>query len=150
MTVGEVCNREVIVAAADEELAEAARLFRRHHVGNVIVVKEENGRRVPIGILTDRDLVLEVLAPEVPAESVTIGDVMSSDLLVLREDEETMEAFKRMRARGVRRAPVVGANGSLVGILAVDDVLELLAESMNDLVGLIAVEQQRERRLRES
>jgi len=145
MSIGEVCNREVVIVTPEESITEAARLMRERHVGDVVVVSEREGVRVPVGILSDRDLVIEVLAKEVPLDAVTVGDVMSDRLLIAREDEGILDAVKRMRERGVRRVPVVGEDGALVGILALDDLIELIAEQLTDLVGLLTMELRHER-----
>jgi CBS domain-containing protein len=148
MKVGEICNREVVVIDREAAILEAAQLMRRHHVGDVVVAEERGGTRVPVGILTDRDIVVELLAEQVPLEAVSVGDAMSSELLTVSEEEEVMDVLQRMRGRGVRRAPVVDHSGALAGILAVDDMIDLIAEQLSDLVKLIGNEQQRERQRR--
>lgn len=148
MSVGEFCNREVIVMGPDDPARDAARLMREHHVGDVLVVEERNGQRVPVGIVTDRDLVIEVMASDSDPEQFRVGDVMSGDLLTAQADDDTMETLQRMRNAGVRRMPVVDANGSLLGIITVDDYINVFAEQMEDLVRLVSREQLRERRLR--
>lgn len=148
MTVGEFCNREVVFIRRDESIPEAARLMRRHHVGDLVVVEEQQDRRVPVGIVTDRDLVLEVIAQEVDPNRLTVGDVMSFELVTAREEDSLFDAIKLMRRRGVRRVPVVDRAGVLVGILSVDDLLELFAETLGDLATLLQREQQREKERR--
>lgn len=148
MTVGEFCNREVVFIRRDESIPEAARLMRRHHVGDLVVVEEQQDRRVPVGIVTDRDLVLEVIAQEVDPNKLTVGDVMSIELVTAREEDSLFDAIKLMRRRGVRRVPVVDRAGVLVGILSVDDLLELFAETLGDLATLLQREQQREKERR--
>ena len=88
MYVGSICNRDVSVVAKDASVLEAARAMREQHVGSLVVVEESNGERTPIGILTDRDLVVEVLAKEVSPEAVTVGDVMSYELIVASRAEQ--------------------------------------------------------------
>jgi len=117
-------------------------------VGDVIIVDDSTGVRRPIGIVTDRDLVVEVLAQEAPVEALTAGDVMTVELLTARESDGLWETLQRMKARGVRRVPVVDDTGALVGILSADDLFELLAEEMNDLVRVIRREISRERETR--
>lgn len=148
MTVGEFCNREVVFIRRDESIPETARLMRRHHVGDLVVVEEQQDRRVPVGIVTDRDLVLEVIAQEVDPNKLTVGDVMSIELVTAREEDSLFDAIKLMRRRGVRRVPVVDRAGVLVGILSVDDLLELFAETLGDLATLLQREQQREKERR--
>lgn len=144
MLVGEYCNRDVIVVSQNASIPEAAGLMRTHHVGDLVVVREEGPRRIPAGLLTDRDIVVELLAKGVDLDTVTVGDVMSYELLAVREGEDLLETLKLMRAKGVRRVPVVDQNEALTGILAVDDMIELLAEMLVDVSRLIIREQRRE------
>lgn len=144
MSIGELCNREVIVIEPQASIADAVKLMRRHHVGDLVVVDQRGQQRVPVGVLTDRDIVIEVLAEDVDPGSITVGDAMSGPLVTAREDEDLADVIARMRAHGVRRVPVVNAQGGLEGILAVDDILELLAEQMSGLAGLVRTEQQHE------
>ncbi|MCO6411994.1 MAG: CBS domain-containing protein [Thiogranum sp.] len=148
MSIGELCNREVVVIAPDASIDEAVRLMREYHVGDLVVIEQFGAERVPLGVLTDRDIVVEVLAEAVDSAALAVKDVMSAPLVMAREDEELADLIARMRSHGVRRVPVVNLQGGLEGILTVDDILELLAEQMNGLAGLIRVEQQRERERR--
>lgn len=148
MSIGEVCNREVVIMNRDESILDAARLMREQHVGDVVVVEQREGTPVPVGILSDRDIVIEVLAKEVSPDSVSVGDIMSTQLLIARETDEILDTIKSMRTGGVRRMPVVDETGALVGILALDDFIELIAEQLTDLVGLLSNEVRRERDLR--
>ncbi len=148
MRVGEVCNREVVVIDRSATLLEAARLMRSQHVGDLVVVDEQDGNRIPVGILTDRDMVIALIAEEVPLNSVSVGDVMSFELVIARESDGWFETVERMRDRGIRRLPVVAENGSLVGILTVDDMLDLLAEQLSALVRLVASERRHEEQRR--
>ncbi len=148
MRVGEVCNREVVVIGRDATLLEAAKLMRSQHVGDVVVVEERDTNRIPVGILTDRDMVIALIAEEVPLNAVSVGDVMSFELIIARESDGLFDTVEHMRDRGVRRLPVVAENGSLVGILAVDDVLDLLAEQLTALGRLVACERRHEEQRR--
>ena len=130
MTVGKFCNREVIIADKDSSIVEIARLMRRHHVGDVILVTGSGDRSRPVGILTDRDIVIELIACDVPLNSVCAGDVMSYELVTAREEDSIWDTLKRMRAKGIRRVPVVNDKDELEGILSVDDLLELVAEEL--------------------
>lgn len=144
MSVGTLCNRDVVCVSPQTSAAEAARLMRQYHVGNLIVAEERAGKRYPVGIVTDRDLVIEVIAQGVTPDSVTVTDMMSATLITAHENDDLMDTIKRMRTKGIRRVPVVGADGSLAGILSVDDVIDLLAEELTDLARLITREQERE------
>ena len=148
MLIGEYCNRDVVIVQGQENVLEAARLMRQCHVGDVVVVKNSDGRKVPVGILTDRDIVIELVAKQVDPESVSVGDVMSDQLLTVREGDELLDTIERMLGKGVRRAPVIGEEGELVGILTLDDMLDVIAEALHDVVLLTGHEQRRERETR--
>jgi CBS domain-containing protein len=145
MSIGEICNRETVFTTKDSSISEAAQLMREQHVGDLVVVEEQAGRRIPVGILTDRDLVIEILAKNVDMNAVTVGDVMSSELLTARESDGLYETLQRMRAKGVRRVPVVDTSNALVGIVSADDLLDLLADELTALARLLSREQARER-----
>ena len=148
MSVGNFCNREVIVAFTSTSINEIANLMREHHVGCVVIVKSANENNLPIGIITDRDIVLEVIAPGVEIDSITAGDVMSTELVTAREIDGIWETLQRMRNHGIRRIPVVNDEQALVGILTVDDVLESLVGELNEVVQLISRERHKEEALR--
>ncbi|MCC7008482.1 MAG: CBS domain-containing protein [Acidobacteria bacterium] len=146
MTVGEICTSFVVTARPDEIVAEAARRMRNEHVGDVVVVDGE-GR--PIGMLTDRDIVVSAVAQSSDKLDVLlIGDVMSQPPVTARATETVDEALKKMRARGIRRLPVVSADGRLEGLVSLDDVLRWTADRLHDAVGLVAHQQRRERQVR--
>ena len=140
MSVGEFCNREVIVVKQDESVREAVKLMRTHHVGDVVIVAREGDASRPLGILTDRDVVLEILAEDVDIDSVNVGDVMSYELATVDESASLMDAVKLMQSKGVRRLPVVNGQGYLVGILTVDDLVEIVSEELGDVARLISKE----------
>jgi CBS domain-containing protein len=148
MPISEVCNREVVIVRAKDSVLEAARLMRQHHVGDVLVVEDRGGRRVPIGIVTDRDLVVEIMASKLDPAVITVGDIMLSGLATVTENAGLFEAIEYMHAKGVRRLPVVADNGGLIGILTLDDVIELLADEMSALAKLVRHEQKKETALR--
>jgi CBS domain-containing protein len=150
MTVGEICNRQVVFAHEGESVGDVARRMRDLHVGTlVVVVDEHEGRRRPVGVLTDRDLVVRVLAEDARAGGArVVGDVMTSNLVTAQEGDSLLDALKRMRSFGIRRLPVVNDGGGLEGILAFDDLVDLVAGELSDLSDLIAREQKREREVK--
>jgi CBS domain-containing protein len=150
MAVGEICSREVVYIRRDESVAAAARLMREAHVGCLVVADENNGKRMPAGMLTDRDITVAVVAPGLDAETILAGDIMSPELLCLNEDAGIAEAVELMRLRGIRRFPVTDSEGSLVGLLASDDILSLLAEEISGLAGMVSREEKRERMTRKT
>lgn len=137
MNIGEICNREVIIIDKEGSILEAARLMREYHVGNVIVIEEKNGCRFPLGILTDRDIVRALLASDVDVNKVSVGDTMSFDLLTVNEEDDIIGTIKKMRHKGVRRVPVLNRAGELQGVVAVDDLIDIICEELIDLVALI-------------
>lgn len=144
MPISEICNRSVVVAKREMAALEAAKLMRQHHVGDIVVVDEKNGVRIPVGIVTDRDLVVEIAAPELDYRVITVGDIMGPELVTVRENMGIFEAIQYMRAKGVRRLPVVDMNDGLAGILTLDDLLELLSEELLALAKLVTHEQKKE------
>lgn len=137
MLAGEICNRDVVIVRRDETVNDAAKLMRNHHVGTVVAVDDRDGRRVPAGMLTDRDIVVEVIAEDVDIGAVSVGDVMSYDLLTVRESDEIAGVLGLMQRKGVRRVPVVNDEGGLEGILALDDLLDVVAEQSANIRALI-------------
>lgn len=148
MPIGEMCNREVVIVSKETSILEVAQLMRQHHVGDVVVVEEQGGRRIPVGIVTDRDIVIEIVAKDVDFHNLVVGDIMGLQLVTVREREGVFETMQVMRLKGVRRLPVVDEKGGLVGILTLDDLIGLLAEEMNELARLISREQAREAQAR--
>lgn len=144
MAIGEICNREVVFARPDESVRSAALLMREHHVGSLVVVDESGGKRIPAGILTDRDIAVGVVALGLDPEATLVDAVMSPEVVVEREDAGVAETVALMRQKGLRRLPVVDRAGSLVGLVSADDLLELLAEELTGLASMVAREQRRE------
>lgn len=148
MAVGEICNREVVITEKTLSVVDAAQLMRQHHVGDLVVVDEKGGRKHPVGIVTDRDIVLEVIAEGVNVNDVSVRDIMSDKLVTAREGDSVLDTVKMMRAKGIRRLPVINDDNELSGILSVDDLIELLSEQTSDLAKLIAREQKHEKEKR--
>ena len=142
--ISEICNRDVIIVQRDNTVLEAAKLMRQHHVGDVLVVDEHDGIRIPVGIVTDRDLVVEIMAPELDHLVITVGDIMAPGLATVKENTGVFEAIQYMRGKGIRRLPVVNESGALMGILTLDDILELLSEELFELAKLVRYEQKKE------
>lgn len=149
MKAGELCTRETVVAGQAESIEEAARLMREFHVGTLIVVEDTSDRSPPIGILTDRDIVVGAVAvgcDRLPL--LRVGDVMSPNLVTAEEGEDLQPVLDRMRQQGVRRVPVVNSRGGLEGILSLDDVLDYLYREIKEVVETITKEQTREKNFR--
>lgn len=147
-TAGEFCNRRVVVARKGETITEVAQRMREQHVGSVIVVDHQpGGSPVPIGILTDRDIVVRVLAnTDRHVSSFRVGDVMTEQPIKAWEDDDLADVLKRMRAFGIRRVPVVDRPGVLQGIVSLDDILEFIQEQVADMSTLLYREREHEER----
>lgn len=143
MRVGDYCTREVVVVEGGESARAAARLMREHHVGDVVLVERRQDQARPVGILTDRDLVVEVIAAELDPDQLTVADLVTEQAAVVHEDDSLFDALEVMRARGVRRLPVIDG-GELVGIITADDIIALMAEMLSDLRVVISRQFERE------
>ena len=148
MNIADYCNRDVVIVDPAASVLDAARLMRDQHVGCVIACAGGGRDAAPVGVLTDRDVVVAVVALNLEAEEVTVGDVMSAPPHTVTSDANLTEALEIMRAKGVRRLPVVDTEGRVAGIVAADDLLALLADEMSSLAHLISREQRRERERR--
>ena len=113
MPISELCNREVVVIQKDEPVLEAARLMRQHHVGDVIIVEEQSGIKKPIGIVTDRDIVVEIMATELDPAVITVGDITVPKLVTVQENTGIFDVIQYMRRKAVRRSPVIDDRGEL-------------------------------------
>jgi predicted transcriptional regulator len=150
MKVGEYCKREVVSINLAADALDAARLMREEHIGFLVVYSLDDELRKPVGVVTDRDLVLGVMAKEVSPQSVTVGDVMTRQPLVANESDDFKDLLQAMRVAGVRRAPVVDIRGALVGVIAIDDAIDAVTGLMCDIAGSIRSEQRQEWRARPS
>ena len=148
MDVNLICNHNVATIGKTQAVVDAAALMREEHVGDLIVVETRGSASVPVGILTDRDIVVGVIAKRISPDSVTVADVMTRNLLTVREDASIEFALREMRRFGVRRAPVVRSNGDLVGVITIDDIIQHLATQLARLAELIQLEQAAEQRAR--
>ena len=148
MGIGDICNREVVYVNRDVTVNAACKLMCHYHVGSLVVVDDVNAQRVPVGILTDRDVVVEIDAMDLDAKVITAGDIMSSALVTVQENHGVLETIEIMRFKGVRRMPVVNAEGRLVGIVTIDDLLAVLAEELTDIARIVSREQTHEQQAR--
>jgi CBS domain-containing protein len=137
MIVSEVCTRAVVTALPATTIAEAAAMMRRHHVGNVVVVDRDDRRPTPLGVVTDRDIVVEVVAKGVDPVGITLGDLLTEPVELIQETATGEEALRRMNESAMRRLPVIDAGGGLVGIVSVDDLLPRLASRIGDVAYLV-------------
>lgn len=140
MNIGEICSRAVAVAESKMPVSQAAKMMRDYHIGALVVVDGGAGARVPIGIVTDRDMVVEVVAADVDYATLSVGDIMSEHPATIKETSGVFEAIAQMRSIGVRRLVVVDAVGHLLGVAAMDDLIPVLSEELSGLAQAIRLE----------
>jgi CBS domain-containing protein len=148
MPVGELCTRQTVVVPLGTSLSDAAKLMREYHVGDLVVIERTDGKRRPVGIVTDRDIVMEVLAQDLDPARLSVEDIMTRDPVTVQEQDGLFETMRIMRANGIRRIPVVDGEGALAGIVAVDDLIELLAEELSLIAKVIVRERRQEAEVR--
>jgi CBS domain-containing protein len=149
MTIRDYCNMNVICCEADTSIAAVAALMRRHHVGDVVVVeKNAEGLRIPVGIVTDRDILVESISLDIEAKLFTAGDMMTAPLITVQEDASLFDAIKLMREKKIRRLPIVAQAGTLFGIITADDVINLLASELSLMAAAMVEQPGREQSLR--
>ena len=132
----------------DETVQKAAKLMRAHHVGDVIVVDIRNGMQVPVGIVTDRVLWWKLWRPNSTRSLLQLVILWRRNYFTVTESTGVFESIQYMRRKTVRRLPIINDQGGLVGILTLDDVLELLSDELLELSKLIKYEQKKEIRYR--
>jgi CBS domain-containing protein len=143
MDIKNICQMNPVTVRQSDELIKAAQLMREKHIGYLVVVEPNvsDGSQRPIGVLTDRDIVTTVVARETDPRSLRVGDIMTPQPVTASIVDSVDQALRDMRRVGVRRLPVVGTRGELVGILSLDDVLDVLAGELQNVAGSIRNEQ---------
>jgi CBS domain-containing protein len=132
--LGKICTKPVVTASAQMTVDQAARVMRSKNVGALVVVNA--GR--PVGILTDRDVAVEVVARGMDPDTVRVGDVMGKKPVTIREELGILDAAKVFAKTGLRRLPVVTRSGVMVGIIAMDDLIMLLGNEMGHMAGALS------------
>lgn len=150
MNVGQVYQPSAVTVRTFDELTRAAELMRDKHVGYLVVVEPSvgDGLSRPVGVLTDRDIVVTVVARRSDPRTLRVGDVMTQHAVTVTDTDSIDRALQEMRRIGVRRLPVVGRRGELVGVLSLDDVLNVVAGELQNVAGSIRNERQIEGALR--
>ncbi len=136
MSISDFAIHNVVCASRETSALEASRLMRHHHVGDVVVVDEKEGMRKPVGIVTDRDLVVEVMAGGVDPTALKLGELLLRAPVTVDREASYADTVRLMAVNGVRRMPVVDSSGALVGIITLDDMLRQLASPLAALADL--------------
>jgi CBS domain-containing protein len=148
MQLNSFCILDVACCSPRTTALEAAHLMRRKHTGDLVVIDDDDQKPSPLGIITDRDIVVEVLGKGLDPAVTTVGSVIRTPVVIAEEGEDSSQVLERMRTHGVRRIPVVGVGGKLVGIVTVDDMLKRLASDAALLTQIVSTEQSHETRAR--
>ena len=131
METSKLISKKVITVKKNESVQDAAKLMRKHHIGDVVVLDPKSN--APIGMLTDRDIVLATIALNVPYEGVTVGDIMTEKLVTVGQNADIHEIIRLMKVHGVKRIPVVGAKKNLLGIISRDNVMKYLGDEFSSI-----------------
>lgn len=144
MNVSRIYTRSLIATQRSNSLQKAAALMRQHHVGALLVTDDEPHCDRAIGIITDRDLVVQVIADGISPEKRTIGEVMTHGISTISDTSDVHEAIEVMRSDGIRRLAVADEHGTLLGVLSFDDVIDAIAVELSSLADSIRSERERE------
>ena len=146
MTVLELCSSPAVTAKRDDTVLDAARKLRDRHVGDLVIIDTDNR---PVGILTDRDIVVSAVAQSSERlDSLLVGDVMSTNVITVGRLETAENALKKMAAHGIRRLPIVDSAGRVEGIVTLDDLLQRESFQLWNCATVVAREQRKERQRR--
>jgi CBS domain-containing protein len=148
MRIGEICVRNVVCADRKTTVEEAAQLMRSKHVGDLIVVDSAARGPVPVGIITDRDIVVQIVAAGLEPSQLSLGDIIGGGLITTSEDQGIFDTIQQMQHNGIRRLPVVDKHGVLLGIITTDDVLQFLAIQFRGLSNVAVRERRQEAEVR--
>jgi CBS domain-containing protein len=144
MIVFECCDCDVVTLEQDCSLTDAAKLMREFHVGYVVVVEDKASKCIPLGIVTDRDVVVEVVATELDPQVMTVGDIMLQPLFTVEDQTDLIKVLEMMSTEGVRRLPVVDQEGGLLGVVTLDDLLIKTTQMFGNFPNLISKERENE------
>lgn len=147
--IGSFCKRDVVTVSPDASIVEACRLMRHHHIGALVIARETTDGKIPVGILTDRDIAVEVVALGVAPETLKVSEIVQRPVTTAAEGAGYAETVRLMSVNGMRRMPIVDAGGKLVGIITVDDILRQLAGPLVALGDLVVRERNYEMGMRQ-
>jgi len=144
MIVADYCRRDVVILEEDKTPLDAAIAMRECHTGDVVVVAKQSENLVPVGLISDRDITIEVVAENIDPQEVTVRDLVIGPLVTIEENADLSQCIKLMKQKALRRLPVVNSDQVLVGIISVDDVIEVLSSHINDFALLFNTPPKRE------
>ena len=130
MSIESICEQNVATISKDTTLNEVSKHFLKRHVGSLVVTEGFNGKRVPAGIITDRDLAL-AMASSLNAPKLKVSQIMKKNPITAKKTDGVFATIKTMRENGVKRLPVVNEDGALYGVISADDLLPMLADEIS-------------------
>lgn len=133
MRVGEICDRHAVIIGRSDSIYHAAVLMREQHANYIVVVEPNGGNNIPVGAISDREIVVDFITQRLDLDAVAVGEVMHAPVLVANENDGVMPTLKRMRHNNVRYIPVVTTNGALFGVLSIENILDMLSEQLDDI-----------------
>ncbi|MGZ5228949.1 MAG: CBS domain-containing protein [Burkholderiales bacterium] len=145
MNIDRLYTRDVISVPQSTTLDSAARVMAANHVGSLLVTQNPPENRCAIGIVTDRDLVVQAVAAGADPKETTVAEVMTSQLARVYESADVHRALDTMARYGIRSLAVTADNGEIVGVLSFDDIVDGLAIEMSDLARIVRQERRREK-----
>ncbi|ADY01936.1 MAG: CBS domain-containing protein [Vulcanisaeta sp.] len=127
--VRDVMKEVPVTVRDDEPLISVIRIMNERNIGSIIITDEEG--RV-IGVFTERDL-LRLVASNIDISTLTVGDVMTKDVIVIEQDASLIKAVHIMAKHGIRHLPIVDEDGKIVGIISIRDTAIILARLLVDM-----------------
>lgn len=143
---GTLCERGVVSISADAPVAQAAKLMRDKHIGDVIVTESRNGKAKPIGIVTDRDLTLAALPRTGDASKLKVSDISARTVAIAHEDDDLGQLIQVMKDQGVSRLPIINDDGTLVGVVTSRRIAQWLTQGLHDILSIAEKQQEKEKR----
>ncbi len=133
MAITECCHENVVTAAPTAAILDIIELMKDRNIGSVVITEKKK----PVGIITDRDILLRVIAQGKDLGNIKVKEVMTKKPMVLSEEIGLFDALKKMEGKKFRRFPVVDAKGELKGILTIDDLISHLISELSIITGII-------------
>ena len=139
----DICRMDMVTANERTSLYDVAKLMRQNHIGDVVITRSCKAEEIPIGILTDRDIVVHGIACDIALDEVAAGDLSTQDLVTVEPDADIVDIVRTMNAHAVRRI-VVSGGSAYNGIISFDDILWALSQIVSNLSAVTERQIQRE------
>lgn len=137
MNVGSICSHHLVTISRSGTLQQAATLMREHHVGSLVVTETRPEAEHIVGIVTDRDLAIEVLARGFDGEHMEVGQMIDGRVVSAPQEASLMDAVELMQVAGVRRLLVRTEDRQVVGVVSFDDLFEACVAQLNGLARVL-------------